>query len=729
MTDFTLKLSEIDDTCKNLVGGKAVSVAKMALNNLKVPKSLCVTTYTFDTFLDHEGLRDKILMEYYRKRFEDMRWEEIWDLALRIKNMFLNTPFPTEMQSKLKPLLDNFFTDNPVVVRSSAIGEDSAKFSFAGIHESYVNVRGADSILKHLKLVWASLFSDVAILYRQETGLDVNSSKMAVIIQQFIDGQKSGVAFGKSPNSNANMMIEAVYGLNQGLVDGTIEPDRWILSRKNGRVISYTPAIKNNIITAQKTGISISEIPGVAAGKAALTENEIHGVYGLCKKVEDIFGTAQDSEWTYRNRTLYSLQSRPITTQSSDSSDSQRQWYLSLKTSLENLKQLRGEIEQELIPKMQDVARSMEKIELSLISDKELANELAKRKKIFDNWRDIYCDKFIPFAHAVRFFGEIYNKQLKPEDPYEFTQLLVSTDMKSLERNRMLEELAKMLVSKKIIAKNQNKSLKDIEAKFDKKLNEFLKIFGNPMWGLDSGKEYKDSIIKLLRQMAKSEHKKPITSPKNYKKLEDRFINSFLPKEKDYALELLDLARVSYQLRDDDNIYLGKIEGQLYLVLSESKKRLGQRFEFDMKNLNIEEAILALNNPNYKPVIKNKDQFKGMKVKVRPRQLTGQPAGQGLAIGKARVIKNPEDLFEFQIGEILVCDAIDPNMTFVVPMASGIVERRGGMLIHGAIIAREYGLPCITGVSDAADLIKNGQKIVVDGYLGIVTISGGKSLK
>ena len=86
--------------------------------------------------------------------------------------------------------------------------------------------------------------------------------------------------------------------------------------------------------------------------------------------------------------------------------------------------------------------------------------------------------------------------------------------------------------------------------------------------------------------MAKSEHKKPIASPKRYKKLEDRFINSFLPKEKDYALELLNLARVSYQLRDDDNIYLGKIEGQLYSVLSESKKRLGQRFEFDMKNLN-----------------------------------------------------------------------------------------------------------------------------------------------
>ena len=76
----------------------------------------------------------------------------------------------------------------------------------------------------------------------------------------------------------------------------------------------------------------------------------------------------------------------------------------------------------------------------------------------------------------------------------------------------------------------------------------------------------------------------------------------------------------------------------------------------------------------------------------------------------------------FKKGEVLVCDAIDPNMTFAVPLASAVVERRGGMLIHGAIIAREYGLPCVTGAADAATLIKTGDLITVDGYLGIVII-------
>ena len=100
----------------------------------------------------------------------------------------------------------------------------------------------------------------------------------------------------------------------------------------------------------------------------------------------------------------------------------------------------------------------------------------------------------------------------------------------------------------------------------------------------------------------------------------------------------------------------------------------------------------------------------------------GQPAGVGIAKGRARVVRRPEDLAHFKSGEILVCDAVDPNMTFVVPLAAAIVERRGGMLIHGAIIAREYGLPCVTGVPAATELIRNGDRLTIDGYLGIVTV-------
>jgi pyruvate,water dikinase len=93
-----------------------------------------------------------------------------------------------------------------------------------------------------------------------------------------------------------------------------------------------------------------------------------------------------------------------------------------------------------------------------------------------------------------------------------------------------------------------------------------------------------------------------------------------------------------------------------------------------------------------------------------------------LGKGRARCIRSPEDLGRFEAGDILVCDAIQPTMTHLVPLASGIVERRGGMLIHGAIIARELGIPCVNGIRDAVDVLQNGEMLTVDGYLGIVTV-------
>ena len=108
----------------------------------------------------------------------------------------------------------------------------------------------------------------------------------------------------------------------------------------------------------------------------------------------------------------------------------------------------------------------------------------------------------------------------------------------------------------------------------------------------------------------------------------------------------------------------------------------------------------------------------------RDRQLVGHPAGPGYARGPARVVRKTADLFALRTGEVLVCDAVDPNMTFAIPLASAVVERRGGMLIHGAIIAREYGIPCVTGVPDAVHRIRTGDTVSVDGYLGIVTRLG-----
>jgi pyruvate,water dikinase len=105
-----------------------------------------------------------------------------------------------------------------------------------------------------------------------------------------------------------------------------------------------------------------------------------------------------------------------------------------------------------------------------------------------------------------------------------------------------------------------------------------------------------------------------------------------------------------------------------------------------------------------------------------PRQLIGQPASPGLASGRVCRITAGEDIGRFRAGNVLVCDAIQPMMTHLVPLAAAVVERRGGMLIHGAIVAREMGIPCVNGIARAVDQLRDGDVITVDGHLGIVTV-------
>jgi pyruvate,water dikinase len=240
--ELVLTLDQIDSDDRESVGSKSYALATMVKNGMKVPEALCLKVEAYHRYLETTGLGARILMEFNRKDFAEVRWEEMWDAALRIRNLFTNTPMPRDLRKSLQSVFESNLPAESVVVRSSAPGEDSLHASFAGLHESYVNVQGVDSILEHIRLVWASLWSDRALLYRQELGLDVENSSMAVVVQRLISGDRSGVAFGKNPNAPHQAVIESVYGLNQGLVDGSIEPDRWLLDRQSGKIISHFPA-------------------------------------------------------------------------------------------------------------------------------------------------------------------------------------------------------------------------------------------------------------------------------------------------------------------------------------------------------------------------------------------------------------------------------------------------------------------------------------------------------
>jgi pyruvate,water dikinase len=328
----------------------------------------------------------------------------------------------------------------------------------------------------------------------------------------------------------------------------------------------------------------------------------------------------------------------------------------------------------------------------------------------------------------MRLFGEVYNDKVNPADPYEFLDLLGTSKLAGLERNRRLEAMAERVrADPELEARLREQGAEQLGPELADQVEAFLSEFGSfsrPDAGGFQGELDRTNVINLVLELAGQGPTTTALEKKDTSARKLKFLAAFEGKQREYAEELLDLGRASYRLRDDDNIYLARVERQLHQSLDEGQKRLSDRGQENAAPLEMEEVIRGLRDPGYTPEQKTLEETSKVPrdEHFKARQLVGQPAGPGVARARARVIDDPESIFQFKAGEVLVCDAVDPGMTFVVPLAAGIVERRGGMLIHGAIIAREYGLPCVTGVPDATSLIRTGDRVTVDGYLGIVIV-------
>ncbi|HMA76564.1 MAG TPA: PEP/pyruvate-binding domain-containing protein [Candidatus Krumholzibacteriaceae bacterium] len=724
MDRYVLSLESREAGISSLCGNKTAALSVLINSGISVPPGFCVTSEAYRKFIQYNGLEGVIVMETARKPLEEMRWEEMWDASLRIRSAFLKSEVPDDILAALENKMGDWLRDKGLAVRSSSLLEDTAGGSFAGLHESVINVRGFEDFVEALVSVWASLWSDAVFSYAKELGIEEKDSSMAVVVQEMIEGERSGVAFGRNPNNSNQSVIEAVFGLNKGMVDGEVQPDRWVLDRQTGGLITLERAEHNRRVVAARSGVRFEQIDIEEAAMLPLSEEEVQEIFRTVLQVEEIFGSAQDVEWTIRGDSLFLLQSRPITTGDILEGDDRRAFDLSLRKSFETLRKMSDRIENDIVPEMISEADELFDTDLSNPGDSEIADEISSRNTLYSKWEKIYWDEFIPFAHGVRLFGRVYNDRLKPDDPYEFVDLLSVSETLSVKRNRMLEELAGEL---KEIPGLRDKELEDLGGGINERLEEFIGKFGK--LSCEGGKcdDEKKSLLGLIRELAISgrpdrKTRKRLKDKKKRERLEDKFLESFPEEEKGFASELLDIARHSYRLRDDDNIYLGRFERALNLAVDEARRRLGDRCRDFAACRDAKEIERALRDPDYVPNVDSAaDEDKRDKA-VTARQLRGQPAGEGIARGTARVIESAEDLFNVRDGEILVCDSIDPNMTFVIPLVSGIVERRGGMLVHGAIIAREYGLPCVTGVANATGAVRTGDRLTVDGYDGLVII-------
>ncbi|SHO52571.1 PEP/pyruvate-binding domain-containing protein [Desulfopila aestuarii] len=725
---------ESDRLCSaSLIGGKGAALFKLYDAGIAIPSPLCVSTEVYRLFVKQNGLGEKVAMALGRKDLQEIRWEEIWDISLTIRNLFLRAEIPAEIEQHLHHQVFSRFGDVPLVVRSSASTEDGGHHSYAGMHSSLVNIR-YDNLVLALKKVWASLWSDRAILYRQELGLDAMESTMAVVIQPLVIGDVSGILFSKDPTDSSRMVIEAVYGLNQGLIDGAVAPDRWLIDHSDKTICSHFAPEKRMTVTPVEgsSRLQLRECNDWQQQNPPLQQDTLHELVAMSSQVEHHLGAAIDIEWTFAEGKLFLLQARPITTRSGDGETDKRSWYLSLTRSYENLKALRETIENELLPSMQADSERLEKVRLDELSPHELANEISERSALNTQYTSAYWQDCIPFAHGVRLFGEIYNDLLSPDDPFAFVRLLSGQHMLGIERNELLWLCARKihdnpswmsLVRDGRIDLIEDNEIQTIVAKLKKGFAIGFVEAGDP--GV-----FPEILSAILLQFSMLH-----VHPRHCQHDDDAtLVADFLVAARDAIpmdpAELLDLARASYRIRDDDNIYLGRIGQEVERALAEARKRVSAAGVTDANTLSAEELSAALLGTPKKtahgPFLRKPAENRS-KRSVFFRQLQGQAASQGIATGQARVIDRTADLKDFRKGEVLVIDAIDPTMTFFAPLASAIIERRGGMLIHGAIIAREYGIPCITGVKDATLRITTGDHLTVDGYLGICTIQSSRN--
>jgi pyruvate,water dikinase len=301
-----------------LAGGKGASLARMRQAGLAVPRGFVVAAEAFGRFLARHGIDALIAARTAKLDVDDRAALE--SAAGDIRGAIAGATVSGELGRAIRDAYARLATsgDAPfVAVRSSALSEDSDSASFAGQQETFLNVRGADAVITRLQDCWASFFSPRALFYRAEKGA-LSDMRMAVVVQEMVRADKSGVMFTVDPieKRRDRMVIEAVFGLGEGIVSGVLTPDHYVLDRDDGTIVREFVAVQTTLLTCdgEAGGIRQVELSEDDGGARVLSDAELGELRAAGLTLESFFGSPQDVEWSIRGGELLLLQSRPITT-------------------------------------------------------------------------------------------------------------------------------------------------------------------------------------------------------------------------------------------------------------------------------------------------------------------------------------------------------------------------------------------------------------------------------
>jgi pyruvate,water dikinase len=278
------------------VGGKVAPLSRLAAR-YRVPPGFALTTRAYDLagalLGDGPGADGSVLPDLLKRQVE---------VAYRAL---------AELTGLDEP---------PVAVRSSAVDEDGAATSFAGQHDTYLNVIGAEAICDAIVRCWASARAPRALEYRRQHGLQTETARIAVLVQQLVVADVAGVVFSANPLTGRRdeTVINASWGLGESIVGGSVTPDTYV-ARRTGpppdwTIVERGLAEKRRMTVAVPGGTREVDVPRLLAGRPSLTDEQVKEAASLAFDLEQAMGWPVDLEFAHRDDVLYLLQCRPITT-------------------------------------------------------------------------------------------------------------------------------------------------------------------------------------------------------------------------------------------------------------------------------------------------------------------------------------------------------------------------------------------------------------------------------
>ncbi len=839
---YVLDLQEVDGTQVAVVGGKGASLGALTrIEGIRVPDGFCVTTDAFRRVIAEAPSTGDRLDRLSRLDPDDR--EGVRTLSAEIRRTIEGITVPGDLAAAVTGALAGLGEQTACAVRSSATAEDLPTASFAGQHDSYLDVVGPEAVLRQVSRCWASLFTERAVAYRQRNGIDHRTVRMAVVVQRMVLPQAAGVLFTADPVTGNRRVatVDAVPGLAEALVSGLVNPD---------------------VFTVRDGGVVARAIDPQRPEQPALTDDQAVRLVRLGRRIEAHFGRPQDIEWCLADDGFQIVQSRPITTlfPVPEAGDQERHVYVSVghqQMMTDPMKQLGVSVWQltAMAPMHEAGGRLFVDVTARLAAPAGRAALLDLMGRgdplVRDALETVLDSGFVPSVPDAGPGGPPPNRRASAPietDPAIVTGLIersrasvaaLERDIRAKSGPALFDFLLEAFEEHKRVLSdplNIQAIMAGMEATWwlNDKLREWLgeknaadtltlsapdnitsemglalldvadvirphpevvaflrgvgdEGFLDELPKLAGGAEARDAIEAYLdRYGMRCVGEIDITRPRwrerpstlvpvildNVRNFEPgaaerRFEQGrqrALQKEHDVLSRLRALpdgegrADETKRMIDRVRTFIGYREYPKYSIISRyfvyKQALLAEAGRLvragvlpepeDVFHLTFQELhdVVRSNRADGRLIQRRKEAFRSYHALTPPRVLTsdgealtgayrrddvpagalvGLPVSAGTVEGRARVVLDMAEA-DLEAGDILVTTFTDPSWSPLFVGIAGLVTEVGGLMTHGAVIAREYGLPTVVGVEQATRRIRDGQRIRVHGTDGYVEI-------